>query len=628
MKTDNLKRHYLAGKTLRLVVVTSMLILLSGCNEIWIKKEGERSVRHDPTTEEKLAELKTQRAEVNALLADADSAFTKADYELAEKHYKSILTQEPEHLRAKDGLRRAALFSQHAAKIAQAYKLIDEQQLAQAADLLRAVLVENPTNQQATEMYEKLHDNIEAERIKNMHIKLSYSNPVSLEFRDTELKIIIEALAKGTGVNFSLDKDVKKNQRASLFVRNVTLESAIDMLVESNQLRKKVIDDNTVLIYPNTARKASQYQDLVIRSFYLQYADPTTISNLLKNMLGIKQIQTDERLPMVMVKDVPEVMHLAEKLIKSQDVPEPEVMLDIQIMEIRRTVSETLGLNWPTQLTVIPPGENLTYRALKDLTSGDIGVSPNPNAIFDGQDVGVNLLSNPRIRVKNKDKAQIHIGDRVPVITSNVSSNGVISDSVQYIDAGLKLDVEPIVSISGDVNIKLKLDVSSIGESITTQSGAVVPQLGTRSTTTQLRLKDGETQILAGLISDEERQTVDKIPGLGDLPGVGRLFSSQKDENVKTELVMLITPHIIRSAQSPEAGLSEYWAGANLNAGRPFSRPQRSKEEVSKLFTPGLAPGRKSAPAPATQQQVGPESLNIPLPAELTSDFDFDDLID
>lgn len=624
MNTDNLKRHDSVRKSLRLTIVASMLVLVSGCNDIWIKKEGAASIQHNPSTEEKLAQLQEQQSAINALLADADSAFAKADYVLAEKHYKSILTQEPNHLRAKDGLRRTALFSQHAAKIEQAYVLVDNNELDQAAALLRTVLVENPANEQATQIYQQLHDNIEADRIANMRTKLAYTTPVSLEFRDTQLKIIIEALAKGTGVNFTLDKDVKKNQRASLFVRNVTLESAIDMLVESNQLRKKVIDDNTVLIYPDTARKASQYQDLVIRSFYLQYAEPATISNLLKNMLGIKQIQTDDRVPMVMVKDVPEVMRLAEKLIKSQDVPVPEVMLDIQIMEIRRTVSETLGLNWPTQLTVIPPGDTLTYRALKDLTSGDIGVSPNPNAIFDGQDVGVNLLSNPRIRVKNKDKAQIHIGDRVPVITSNVSSNGVISDSVQYIDAGLKLDVEPNVSMSGDVNIKLKLDVSSIGESITTQSGAVVPQLGTRSTTTQLRLKDGETQILAGLISDEERQTIDKIPGLGDLPGIGRLFSSQKDENVKTELVMLITPHIIRSAKSPEADLSEYWAGANLNAGRPFSTPSRSKEEISKLFKAGVAPNRNTT-APQPSESVAPESLNIPLPAELTSDFDFGD---
>ncbi len=626
MNTHKLNNQHFARKLRQAALVTSMLTLLTGCNDIWIKEEGANSIKHDAGVEAKVAEINAKQAEINGLLADADSAFAKKEYAVAEQSYKQILIKEPNHLRAKDGLRRAALFSQHAEKIELAYQLIDDDKLDQAAETLRHVLVENPANQQAAELYNQLNDRIEVKRIANMHQKLAYTTPVSLEFRDTQLKIIIEALAKGTGVNFTLDKDVKNNQRASLFVRNVTLESAIDMLVESNQLRKKIIDDNTVLIYPDTSRKVNQYQDLVIRSFYLEYADPVTVSNLLKNMLGIKNIQTDERLPMVMVKDVPEVMYLAEKLIKSQDVPEPEVMLDIQIMEIRRSVTENLGLNLPTQLTVLSSAENLTYKALKDLSHSEIGVSPNPNAIFDGQDTGVNLLSNPRIRVKNKDKAQIHIGDRVPVITSNVSSNGVISDSVQYIDAGLKLDVEPVVSMSGDVNIKLKLDVSSIGENVTTQSGAVVPQLGTRSTTTQLRLKDGETQILAGLISDEERQTIDKVPGLGDLPGIGRFFSSQADETIKTELVMLITPHIIRSAKSPEAGLAEYWTGSNLNAGRAFSQPKRSREEISKLFKPGVAPSNNTAAPTQNQQEVAPDSLNIELPPGLVSDFGFDDL--
>ena len=622
MKKDNFIPPHLIRRSIRVSLVTSMLLVLTGCNQIWVKEVGTASIQTDSEVENKLAKIRAEETEINHLLADADSAFAKADYLQAEKNYKSVLMTTPNHLRAKDGLRRAGLFKQHIAKLEQAFKHMAKNELEQASAVLRSVLVENPTNKRAERMYRQIHDKIEAKRIASLHKKLTYKSLVSLEFRDTQVKVIIEALAKGTGVNFTIDKDVKSSHKASLFVRKVTLESAIDMLVESNQLRKKVIDDNTVLIYPDTSRKINQYQDMVIRSFYLEYADPATISSLLKNMLGIKQIQTDDRLPMVMIKDVPEVMVLAEKLIKSQDMPEPEVMLDIQIMEIRRTVTESLGLNWPSQLTVLTSGDNLTYQALKDITSSQIGVSPNPNAIFNGQDAGVNLLSNPRIRVKNKDKAQIHIGDRVPVITSNVSSNGVISDSVQYIDAGLKLEVQPQVSMSGDVNIKLKLDVSSIGESIRTQSGAVVPQLGTRSTTTQLRLKDGETQILAGLISDEERQTIDKVPGLGDIPWLGRLFSSQVDETSKTELVLLITPHIIRSARSPEAGMAEYWAGSNLNAGRVTSQPRRSQEEISKLFKTGVAPTSRAAPT-VQQKSVAPESLNIKLPSGIVSDIDF-----
>jgi general secretion pathway protein D len=593
------------------------MMSLSACNDALLKKSELNQTEGMVDTQ--IAKMKAEQEQVNGLLIQADNAFEQTDYFSAQSYYKQILAIQPAHNRAQDGLRRADLFSQHQAKVNQAINLMgkSEQEDEQAAELLRAVLTENPENQQAAALYQQWVAKVDAKRLASMRAKLKYENPVSLEFRDTEIKIIIEALAKGTGVNFSLDKDVKSRQKASLFVRNVSLEDAISMLVESNGLRMKVLNKNSVIIYPDTARKINQYQDLIVRSFYLEYADPTTVSNLLKNMLGIRQIQTDDRVPMIMIKDIPEVMVLAEKLIKSQDVPEPEVMLEMQIMEVRRTASIDTGVTWPTQLSVI------TEKNLEDLLSfnkSEIGVSPQLSASFGGSDADVNLLANPRIRVKNKDKAQIHIGDRVPVITSNVSSNGVTSDNVQYIDAGLKLEVEPEVSMSGDVNIKLKLDVSSIGDKVTTNTGASVPQLGTRSTSTQLRLKDGETQVLAGLINDEDRKTITKIPGLGDLPGIGKLFSNHKDEKVKTELVLLITPHIIRSARSPEANTAQYWSGTNLNSGRAFTQPKRSREEVSKMFNPGSTPN--ATPKQMEQDKsVAPAGLNIQLPPGLASDF-------
>jgi general secretion pathway protein D len=439
---------------------------------------------------------------------------------------------------------------------------------------------------------------------------------VTLEFRDVPIKMIIESLSKGTGINIILDKDVRSDQRATLFVKNVSLEDAIDMLAQTNQLQKKVLNEKSVILYPNTVIKLREYQDLVIRSFYLEYADPKTVSTLLKSMLGVKQVQIDERLPMVMVKDVPEIMLLAEKLIASQDVPDPEVMLELEVIEIKRNTTLDTGITWPNTLTIVGPASSagtnsaLTLEQLRRFNSGDVLVSPNPALVFGGTNVNANLLANPRIRVKNKEKARIHIGDRVPVITSNVSSTGVSTENVQYIDVGLRLEAEPLISLGGDVTLKLNLDVGSLGTQFTTRNGAVVFQIGTRSTSTQLRLRDGETQVLAGLISDEDRKNITKVPGLGDIPLLGRLFSNHGDSKFKTEIVLSVTPHIIRERRALPADIAEYWSGSETQSGRPFTEPM-TREGISKMFVPGSLP---AAPAP-TNSDNKPQGLNIPLPA-------------
>lgn len=608
---------------LRLLVLIAVAFGLVGCSkmDIFAKKQDANASVAEQLVPERLEELRQQQIILQRLMIEADAAFENGNFDVAERLYGEIVDIEATNLRAEEGLRRIAIFRQHEVTIEQARGLLgkSDQDEEQAATILRGILVENPQNVEARNLYSDIIAKAEARRIESMRKKLKYPNPVSLEFRDTELKIIIEALAKGTGVNFMLDKDVKNNLKASLFVRDVSLEDAIDMLTQSNQLKKKVLNENSVIIYPDTALKIRQYQDLIIRSFFLEYADPATVSNLLKTMLGIKQIQTDDRLPMIMIKDVPEVMVLAEKLIRSQDIAEPEVMLEMEIIELRRSAITDTGVTWPTQLSVLSDESGLTLDVLKGIGSENIGVSPNPSVIFDGQDSNANLLANPRIRVKNREKAQIHIGDRVPVITSNVSSNGVISDNVQYIDTGLKLQVEPEISMGGDVTIKLNLDVSSIGEKVETNTGAVVPQIGTRSTSTELRLKDGETQVLAGLISDEDRKTINKIPGLGDIPGIGRLFSKHSDDKIKTELVLSITPRIIRARKSPDAALAEYWTGSELQTGRAFTQP-KTREEISKLFKAGVAPG-SAKPVEQPQENAAPQGLNMQLPPGLTSQF-------
>ena len=358
--------------------------------------------------------------------------------------------------------------------------------------------------------------------------------------------------------------------RATINVRQVPLEEAIDLLLTMNQLDKKILSQNTVLIYPKSADKIKEFQDLVVKSFYLANADPKQVQNTLKTLLKARDLVVDDKLNLIIMRDTPETIRLAEKIIALQDLVEPEVMLEVEVLEVQRNRLTDLGISYPDQVTLTPlsasGGTSLTIDSLRGLNSGRVGVGVGPTTInFKKQDGDVNLLANPRIRARNHEKAKILIGDKVPVITTTATSTGFLSENIQYIDVGLKLDVEPSVYLHDDVGIKINLEVSTITNQIRTASGSLAYQIGTRNATTSLRLKDGETQILAGLISDSDRRTATKIPGLGDLPLLGRLFGSFRNDGQKTEIILSITPRLIRNIERPDAYAGEFWSGSEAN---------------------------------------------------------------
>jgi general secretion pathway protein D len=234
------------------------------------------------------------------------------------------------------------------------------------------------------------------------------------------------------------------------------------------------------------------------------------------------------------------------------------VVLEVEVMEVARQRILDLGLQWPNTFGVInTDGSPVTILdQLKGIDSSRISISPSPQAKINAQDNDINTLASPVIRVSNREQARIHIGQRVPIIsaTSVPSTQGpVITESVTYLDVGLKLEVQPIVHLNNEVAIKIALEVSNATPLEPTRQGTIPVQVDTRNAQTTLRLHDGETQILAGLVRNDHGATGNKIPGLGDIPGLGRLFGSNKDTVGKSELVLSITPRIVRNLpyQSP-----------------------------------------------------------------------------
>jgi general secretion pathway protein D len=399
---------------------------------------------------------------------------------------------------------------------------------------------------------------------------------------------------------------VRSDSRTSIFLKNSTVEAAIHYLLTTNQLESQVMDENTILIYPNVAAKVREYQQMVIKSFYLANADAKTVGNTLKVILKTRDVAIDEKLNMVIVRDSEDAVRLAEKLVALQDVAEAEVMLEVEILEIKRSRLMELGVSWPQSLSFAPivtaASGPLTVDQLRGLNGSRIGVSGVEASITANKtDANANILANPRIRVRNKEKAKIVIGDKVPVITTTISpgSGGFASESVSYVDVGLTLNVEPTIYLNNEVGIRIALEVSNLVDKQTTSTGTTAYQIGTRQAQTFLQLKDGENQVLAGLINNEERSGGSKVPLVGELPLVGRLFGTTIDDNQRTEIVLSITPHLVRTVQRPSAGASEFNAGTETN----FRRRPDLSERLPAAAAP-VQPGQVGTIAPAINPNI------------------------
>lgn len=536
------------------------------------------AVRLEPgSAEYRAAYLRTLERLIGRTLARADSALTGNDLATAEAGYRQVLALAAGNERAQAGLRQVELQRRAARVIRDAEGAAARNDWEGVRNQLRPLLLEAPAHRRGRELLQQAEEALakaaDTAPTAEKALAAAYRKPISIEFRDTPLKTIFEVIARSSGLNFVIDKDVRTDQRASIFLKNSTVEAAVGMLLTSNQLDQRVLDGNSVLIYPNTPAKQKDYQPLTVRSFYLANAEAKAVAATLKSLLKVREVAIDEKLNLVILRDTPEAIRVAEKVVALHDVPEPEVMLEVEILEVKRTRLLDLGVRWPEQLSLAPlpstTGGALTLSDLRNLDSSTVGATLGSLAINARKtDTDANILANPRIRARNREKAKIHIGERVPNISiTSTPTTGFVSESVTYVDVGLKLDVEPTIYLDNEVAIKVGLEVSNIISQVQTKSGTLAYQIGTRTASTVLRLKDGENQVLAGLINDEDRRSANKVPGLGEVPVVGRLFGSQADDSAKTEIVLSITPRVVRNVQRPSAGAQEFDSGTESSIG-------------------------------------------------------------
>ena len=529
--------------------------------------------------------LSSREQAANRLMAGASAERSSGHPDAAQTIYERILKIDPANRNAQMALAAMVMDKRHDAMIEEARDAFGKGDLDAARSALKPIFLENPRHGEALLLLRQIDEQETKAQMAEPSMNMQFKKPVTLQFRDANVKMVFEALARVSGINVLLDKDIKSDTKTSIFVKDVSVEDAIDLILMQSQLEKKILSNNTVYIYPNTPSKVKDFQDLKIRSFHLVNADPKQILTMLKTLLKTKDIFVHEKTNSIVMRDTPDAIHLAEKLIADQDIADPEVMLEVEVLEIDRTRASEIGVKFPSTLSLTPvstlvdipaPGgaagtvkaTQLTVDVLRKVNSSSLAINPIPSVTLNAmlQDSDTNILSSPRLRVRNREKAKIMIGDRVPIITNSLTPTttgpGVVTGTVTYQDVGLKLDVEPEIHLDNEVSIKIGLEVSSLGNAVTNSAtGSIVYTVQTRNTSTVLRLRDGETQILAGLIEDKDTSTVDKVPALGQLPILGHLFSNDLGNKSKKEIILSITPHLVGNSKLPDAREMEYWSG-------------------------------------------------------------------
>jgi general secretion pathway protein D len=517
---------------------------------------------------------------IQKLISAGDALRAAGQYDTAVSTYRRVLAIEAGNQRALRGIDGVETDRRHAGMVGEAVKDFERKDYDAADAILRTVLNEDSGFAPATVLAAKINA---ARGPMNAAPRLKTRNnaKVTLQFRDAPTKMVFEVLARQTGINFVLDKDVKSDSKTTIFVQEVPIEEAIDLVLDQNALARQILSSNMVLIYPNTPAKQKDYEEQIVHTFYVTNAVPKDVESMLKSMLGAKNLFVDERTSVVVMRDTPDSVRMAEKLVASIDVPEPEVLIEVEVLEIARSKLLDLGITPPGSFTAsaksVAGGAAGAGGAAASLVLSDLShqnantiqvssVSLTANALQTMSHT--NTLASPRIRARNKEKAKILIGSRQPVITQStalLSSGTASSSNVQYLDVGLTLEVQPTVYLDGDVSIKVGLEVSSITD--TKQIGETLAYvIGTRNANTLLRLKDGETQVLAGLIQDSDTRSAAGIPGFSQIPIVGRLFGSHKSDREKSEIVLSITPHIIRTQARAASDVTEFWYGTETRS--------------------------------------------------------------
>jgi general secretion pathway protein D len=440
------------------------------------------------------------------------------------------------------------------------------------------------------------------------------TEPISLSFpRETPVKDIYRALGNAFGINILFDQAVK-DDRVSIELRDVTAQQALERVMQAANHFYKVLDEKTIIIVPDNPQARRDYEDLVIRTFYLSNGDAEQVTNVVRTMIEARNVFPLKALNAITIRDTADKVRIAEKIIEANDKAKAEVVVAVELVQLDLNKLRDIGI------AIQGPSASAAGSVVPNLTNADGTPLPlvggatvtlsqlrslGPSAFtFNMPTISYalvknlsdsELLANPELRISEGEKATLHIGQRIPVPVSTFTSvstgtGGTFQPvtSYQYQDVGIKVSMEPRVHHNREVTLKLTVEVSNQGPSVEVPNQAPQPTFATRTIESTIRLKDGETNFLAGLIQVNKESSTAKTPFLSDIPVIGRLFNRDHRGETRTDLVLTMTPHIIRVPDITEDDLAPMWVGTTNNLTFRGVTPRIESQTSGDPFTPAV----------------------------------------
>ncbi|HPC83202.1 MAG TPA: secretin N-terminal domain-containing protein [Thermoanaerobaculaceae bacterium] len=566
----------------------------------------------------------------------AEEAARVENWDAAVYHYLEALAKKPEDLRLKMSLQRARQRAGEA-HFRKGLAFRDAGDLQRAVTELQLAVQLDPTHQYAEVELGKARKDLailaqeggasKLEQMKKaaaeMKVKPPILNPasdepISLSFpNQTNVRDIYKAIGQAFGINILFDSKLKDN-KITIELKDVTARQALETVMQAATHFYKVIDDRSVLIVEDTPQNRRDYEDLVVKTFFLSNADVKDVNNMLRALIDARRIAVNERLNSIVIRDTADKVAIAERLINANDKAKAEVLVDVELIQLDSNAARKLGVAIaaptpdgypisfdPTQLSGSATNFRIPLDKLGDITRSMWGITmPSVTLQLVKSSGEAETLAQPQLRITEGEKGNLVIGDRVPIPTTTFNTtqtqggNIVPITAFQYQDVGIKIDLEPRVHHNNEVTMKLKVEVSELGDKVDVGGGNMQPKIGTRSIDSVIRLKDGETSMLAGLLKYRKGTSRSGLPFLADLPIVGPLFRGNTADLTQTELVLTITPHIIRNPNITEEDLAPVWVGTE-NRITVFGNSPRIRSAVEG------GPFGEAGPAPEPMDDPG-----------------------
>jgi general secretion pathway protein D len=583
----------------------------------------------------------------------------RGDWDAAVAYYRSALASDPGRIDVKIALQRATAAAS-AEHVERARALEEQEQWSAAAAEYRLAADLDPANvfaaAKAAAIERQLREEIEALRppsrmdtlrdqarqISPIPVLADPRAPVNLRFTNTAVREILTSIGLYAGINVSFVEQppigTQLSRSYSIDLQGETLESALHQVLNANQLTFKVINPRGILVYGSDQNGRQAHDDVFVQVFYLSHVDAQEMQQLLTQLIqqvpGVRpQVTQNKNTNALTVRATQPVLQVFEQLIRANDKPKAEVLIDVEILEVDRQRVKQMGLNLsqyalgftmspevapPNTAGTYPPGQpppfNLNTISEGVSTADFYATVPTALIRMLESDTNTKLLARPQLRGQERSALTLNLGDEIPVPTTTFAAQatgGIANQPVTsftYRPVGVNLSITPQVSFDGEIILEITVESSRVGSNIDV-AGSSLPSFGTRRATTKLRMRDGESNLLAGLIKEEDRETIRGLPGINRIPILRSLFGGTDTTVGSSDIVMIITPRILRSQELTPADLAPMYVGTGNNFGASQQPP---------LITPETLAGGAAAAGTTTPPPAGatpPAGAVTPPPA-------------